>query len=193
MEKNTAAWAREIARDLLETQLPRRWAHTQGVARQARTLAPILGDNADLLEAAAWLHDIGYSPIIAKTGFHPLDGARHLRDAHQADEMLLRLVANHSCAVIEADKRGLAEVLAYEFPSAGETLGAALTYCDMTTSPDGREVGIEERLAEIRGRYGAGHLVTSFIDQAEPCLAESVLMVQYMAAGGVHLAMGRGQ
>ena len=71
--------AEEIARTLLEKPLPRRWAHTQGVAARARTLAPILGDDADLLEAAAWLHDIGYSPALAATGFHPLDGARYLR------------------------------------------------------------------------------------------------------------------
>ncbi len=31
------------------------------------------------LVAAAYLHDIGYAPELAITGFHPLDGARHLR------------------------------------------------------------------------------------------------------------------
>src|SRR6202047_674161 len=104
---NKAAWASEIARKLLEAPLPRRWAHTQGVARQARSLGPILGDDADLLEAAAWLHDIGYSPELADTGFHPLDGARYLRDVQHAAPALYRLVANHSCAILEADERGL--------------------------------------------------------------------------------------
>ena len=47
-----AIWAEELARKLLEIPLPRRWAHVQGVAARARTLAPILGDDADLLEAA---------------------------------------------------------------------------------------------------------------------------------------------
>ena len=50
---NMSAWASKIAREFLEKPLPRRWAHTQGVARKARSLAPILGDGADLLEAAA--------------------------------------------------------------------------------------------------------------------------------------------
>src|SRR3954453_18745910 len=94
-----ADWAREIARTLLESPLPRRWAHVQGVARQARSLAPVLGDDADLLEGAAWLHDIGYSPGLVVTGFHPLDGARYLRDEHSADSVLCALVAYHSCAV----------------------------------------------------------------------------------------------
>jgi HD-GYP domain-containing protein (c-di-GMP phosphodiesterase class II) len=69
---NQADWAEELARKLLEIPLPRRWAHVQGVAARARTLAPILGEDADLLEAAAWLHDIGYSPELVETGFHPL-------------------------------------------------------------------------------------------------------------------------
>ncbi|KWW98982.1 hypothetical protein LI90_612 [Carbonactinospora thermoautotrophica] len=38
-------------------------------------------------------NDIGYSPELVATGFHPLDGARYLRAAH-VDEH--RLVAHHS-------------------------------------------------------------------------------------------------
>ena len=75
-----ADWAEATARKLLAKPLPRRWAHTQGVAATARSLAPVLGPDADLVTAAAWLHDIGYAPDVAATGFHPLDGARHLRD-----------------------------------------------------------------------------------------------------------------
>jgi HD domain-containing protein len=171
---NTAAWASEIAKDLLELPLPRRWAHTQGVARKARTLAPILGQDADLIEAAAWLHDIGYSPSINTTGFHPLDGARHLRDIHHADDLLCRLVAGHSCAIIEAEQRGLAEELSREFPPASKSLSEALTYCDMTTTPDGEPVSVGNRLSEIRERYGPFHLVTRFIQLAEPHLISAV-------------------
>ena len=103
-----AHWAAELARELLEVPLPRRWAHAQGVAAQARSLAPILEGDADLLEAAAWLHDIGYAPDLAVTGLLALDGARYLRDARLADAMLCRLIAHHSCAIIEADERGVA-------------------------------------------------------------------------------------
>ncbi|TDD69405.1 HD domain-containing protein [Actinomadura darangshiensis] len=178
MKKNTAAWARDLARKHLETPLPRRWAHTQGVARQARTLAPILGNNADLLEAAAWLHDIGYAPDLVSTGFHPLDGARYLRDATQADEVLCRLVAGHSCAIIEARERGLAGDLAHEFPQITGCLSRALIYCDMTTTPDGNPVVVSERLAEIRKRYGPSHTVTRFTHLAEPELVDAVRDIQ---------------
>jgi len=89
-----ASWAQQLARALLQQPLPRRWAHVQGVAARARSLAPVLGADAELLEAAAWLHDIGYAPDLATTGLHQLDGARYLRDAQHADSMLCRLVAH---------------------------------------------------------------------------------------------------
>ncbi|MFG1998188.1 HD domain-containing protein [Spirillospora sp. NPDC048911] len=174
---NTAVWAQETARKHLEAPLPRRWAHTQGVAGQARTLAPILGDRADLLEAAAWLHDIGYAPDLAATGFHPLDGARFLRGL-QVDDHLCRLVAHHSCARIEARERGLAEELTTEFGPEPPELDDALIYCDMTTGPGGEALTVERRLAEILSRYGDGHPVSNAITAASPRLVEAVYKVR---------------
>lgn len=167
-------WARDLAERLLAEPLPRRWAHTQGVAAQARTLAPILGDDADLVEAAAWLHDIGYSPALVVTDFHPLDGGRYLRDTEHADERLSRLVAHHSCAVIEAEQRSIATELCQEFPPVPADLADALTYCDMTTGPDGSRLDARDRLAEIVSRYGEGHVVTAFINRARPSLLAAV-------------------
>src|ERR1700733_3431594 len=114
MEETFTFWAAILPRTLLEGSLPRRWAHVQGVAARARSLAPALGADAGLVEAAAWLHDIGYLPELARTGLHGLDGARYLRDVQHADPMLCRLVAHHSFAVIEAEERGLADVLCGE-------------------------------------------------------------------------------
>src|SRR5271166_3872468 len=119
-----ASWAQQLARALLQEPLPRRWTHVQGVAARARSLAPVLGADGGLLEAAAWLHDIGYAPGLAATGFHPLDGARYLRDTEHADIMLCRLVAHHTCAIIEAGERGLAEVLGLEFEPAPQELSS---------------------------------------------------------------------
>ena len=177
-----ASWAGQLARALLQESLPRRWAHVQGVAARARSLAPVLGADADLLEAAAWLHDIGYAPGLAATGFHPLDGARYLRDAQHAHAMLCRLVAHHSCAIIEAGERGLADVLSLEFEPAPQALSSVLTYCDMTTSPDGELVPVDRRLAEIQQRYGPGHLVSRSIQRATPMILRAVEQVQDRAA-----------
>jgi HD domain len=169
-----AAWAEGLARTLLANPLPRRWAHVQGVAARACTLKPSLGPDADLLEAAAWLHDIGYLPELVETGLHGLDGACYLRDVEDAGPILCRLVAHHSCAVIEAEERGLAHVLTGEFVPPPQPLADALTFCDMTTSPDGEQVQVHHRLAEIHDRYGMGHLVSRSIRRATPLILEAV-------------------
>ena len=177
-----ASWAEPLARALLLEPLPRRWAHSQGVAARARALAPVLGADADLLEAAAWLHNIGYAPALALTGLHQLDGARHLRDAQHADALLCRLVAHHTCAIIEAGERGLADVLSREFKPAPDALSSVLTCCDMTTSPDGEPVPAERRLAEIHHRYGPGHLVSRSMQRATPMILRTVEQVHGRAA-----------
>ena len=172
-----AAWAEALARTLLAVTLPRRWAHVQAVAARAHTLKPSLGADAGLLEAAAWLHDIGYLPELAETSLHSLDGARYLRGTHRAGPLLCRLVAHHSCAVIEAEERGLAHVLTGEFAPPPQPLADALTFCDMTTSPDGEQVRVHRRLAEIHDRYGSGHLVSRSIRRATPLILEAVSQV----------------
>ncbi|WP_457029465.1 HD domain-containing protein [Kitasatospora sp. P5_F3] len=161
-------WAYDLAESLLSDDLPRRWAHSKGVADRARSLAPILGPDAELLEAAAVLHDIGYSPRISDTGFHPLDGARFLRQVEKVDERIVRLVAHHSCALLEAEERGLRQELETEFPLEEPRLVDALIYCDMTTTPDGTSTTTPARVAEIVGRYGPDSIVGRFIRRAEP-------------------------
>jgi hypothetical protein len=178
----TTARVQDLARTLLADALPRRWAHVQGVAARARSLAPAIGPDADLIEAAAWLHDIGYLPELAGTGLHGLDGARYLRDVQQAGPLLCRLVAHHSCAVIEAEERGLAHVLTREFAPPPQPLADALTFCDMSTSPDGEHVQVTRRLAEIHDRYGSGHLVSRSIRRATPLILAAVGQVSARAA-----------
>jgi putative nucleotidyltransferase with HDIG domain len=175
-------WAYELAESLLADALPRRWAHVQGVAQRARTLAPILGADAELLEAAAVLHDIGYAPDLVKTELHPLDGARYLRDVARADDRVTRLVAHHSCAWMEAEARGLSEDLR-EFEHVAPELDDALCYCDMNTTPDGTPTNPIDRVNEITGRYGAGSLIGKFIRRAEPeILASTARVLERVAA-----------
>ncbi len=51
--------------------------------------------------------------------------------------MQCQLVVHHSYAIVEAEERGFTDVLALEFEPAPFVLSSVLTYCDMTTSPDG--------------------------------------------------------
>lgn len=152
--------------------MPRRWLHVHGVAVRARLAAHLWGSDSTLLQAAAMLHDIGYSPQLAHARFHPLDGAEYLRDAGAPDR-LVALVAHHSCAYREAELRGLSADLA-EWVDEETPLRDALWWADMTTSPDGVTVPFDERLKEIQERYGPEDVVTFFIRQAEPELRGAV-------------------
>ena len=93
--------AARLAEERLAEALPGRWRHVRSVARRARWVAKELALPDDLV-TAAWLHDIGYAPELAETGFHPLDGARYLRRVG-VDGQVVSLVAYHSCAQIEAE------------------------------------------------------------------------------------------
>lgn len=134
------------------TPLPRRWAHTIGVAATAHHLSGDLSPTGRaLVTAAAWLHDIGYAPSLVDTGFHPLDGARFLRRAG-FHPVILSLVAHHTGADSEAYERGLLAELA-EFHPVYRPLLDVLTAADLTTSPDGSPVEPADRIREILSRY----------------------------------------
>ena len=158
--------ARQVGFDLLAPDLPRRWSHVQGVANAAES-GEFDHRVRPLIVAAALLHDIGYARPLVEVGFHPIDGARYLRK-NGADERVTNLVAHHSCAHIEAELRGLRSILDEEFPRDDSLPHDELCFCDMTTSPDGELVTIDERLTEIRSRHGEGSIVHNFIDLAEP-------------------------
>lgn len=162
------AWAAAISRELLEP-LGARWVHTLGVLERARTVGQALipAGEADVLLAAAYLHDIGYATALQHTGFHPIDGARFLRT--EGHERLARLVAHHTGARFEAGERGLANELA-EFAPERSLIASALTYCDLTTSPEGHQIEPADRLAEITNRYGTESMVGRSIRRAHDAL-----------------------
>ena len=84
------------------------------------------------------------------------------------------MVAHHSCALIEADERGLADQLSTEFNLENSETADALWYCDMTTGPDGQDLEVVDRLVEARGRYGPGEVVTRFLLRAEDQIVATV-------------------
>jgi putative nucleotidyltransferase with HDIG domain len=165
-------WALETSQEKLATELPRRWEHVQGVERRSRSLDALVGNDADLLRAAALLHDVGYAPDLANTGFHPLDGAHYLL-SQGAPRRLVDLVAHHSLAAVEARLRGLGQELE-KFSDEGGVVRDALWYCDLTTSPSGHVVSAPDRLAEITDRYGPDHVVTRFVEEARSGLLTAV-------------------
>jgi hypothetical protein len=148
-----------------------RWLHVQGVVQRAREVAAILPDGEpQVLLAAAWLHDIGYSPQLHRAGAHQLDGARYLRAA--AQERLACLVAHHSEARFELAVRGMASELA-TFEREESAVSDALTYCDLLTSPTGEPMSLQERVAEVEARYGEGRVVQA-LRRARPALEAAI-------------------
>lgn len=144
-----------VASDLLRG-VGTRLAHSAAVAAQAERVADLVGGVwGSVLVDAAWLHDIGYAPAVAVCGFHPLDGARWLRDRDWPAETC-RLVAGHSRARTEAALRGLEDELVREFEAAPELPAAALAWADVTSLPDGGRCSLSHRLADILARYPDG-------------------------------------
>ncbi|WP_067584832.1 MULTISPECIES: HD domain-containing protein [Amycolatopsis] len=157
--------------------LGRRWDHVQAVASRAQELGDAVAEpERSTLVAAAWLHDIGYSPEIGHTRFHPLDGARYLK-ASGWSEVVVNLVAHHSGARFEAEQRGIADQLS-EFPFRDTALLDALVTADLTVGPGGEQVSYDERISEILSRYPASDPVHRAWLVAAPVMRAAVERTQ---------------
>ena len=124
--------------------LPRRWRHVQAVAAKSSQLRRLVGQDGDLLVAAAYLHDIGYAPDVRDTGLHSIDGARYLRKLG-APRRVVDLVAHHSLARADVEREGLLDALS-EFDDEPDVVRDILWFCDMTTGPDGQTLRVRERI-----------------------------------------------
>jgi hypothetical protein len=161
-----------------------RLAHSASVADQARRAAHLLEEpwRASIMQAA-WLHDIGYSEQVARTGFHPLDGARWLDDRGWPSE-ICRLVAWHTEAGIEAGMRGLDSDLAAEFDQPPPLVGAALSWADLTSSPTGAVCPVSRRIGDILDRYPVDSVVHTAIAAARSALRGATGEVEALLASG---------
>lgn len=185
---NIIAEAREIAEEFLADALPRRWAHTIKVAETAEWLAEALDAVfPETIVAAAWLHDVGYAPELAQTGFHPIDGAAYVSHAAPNLRSAINLIAHHTGAVFEAEERGLtAELAQYRFPVDVEEL-AILNAADLSASPDGDLIDPQTRLHEILDRYPPEHPVHRAITRSGSLLLAQANMVTGAANATQHL------
>lgn len=149
--------AEALARRLLG-QDSDRLAHCRYAAGIADLAADVLGlPDSDELVAAAWLHDIGYAPTIARTGFHPLDGALHLAAEGWPDQVVL-LVAHHSYAAVLAPYFGVEHQVAV-LDHASADAEDILTYADLRSGPTGMGALPQKRINEKRSRRAASSVV----------------------------------
>ncbi len=158
--------AESLSRELL-APLPSRMLHTEGVASAAVALARTVAvEERPVLIAAAWLHDVGYAPRLQSTGFHPLDGARHLESLGW-QPAICALVAHHSGARFVASLRELGEDLR-EFEFAENALTDALTVADQTSGPCGEPLTLDERMRNMLRRHGPRSLNARAHARREP-------------------------
>lgn len=120
--------------------------HILGVARKAYKVAKAFGADEQFARemfALGWNHDIGYefgSHIHGTIGYMTLKSwkySKYIATHGKADNIILDLI------------------------------WFIINYSDMTTSPTGEEVTLDERLEEIEGRYGKKHM--SYIESKEVC------------------------
>ncbi|MFF3071144.1 HD domain-containing protein [Kitasatospora sp. NPDC057904] len=163
--------AYQTAESLLAS-IPSRWAHSCRVLEQARLLAPVLGADADLVAVAAILHDVGYAASVVDTGQHMIDGARYLSHLG-VDPMVCSLVAYHSSSEWEVAELALSAELAVFRRPPSELLDA-ITYCDVTSGPDGTVVEPVSRLDEVLRRYDADDVVHRAVSAARPAFLAMV-------------------
>lgn len=134
---------------------PERLAHCRAAATHALETAGRLLHPADAetVAVAAMVHDIGYSPQVIRTGYHPLDGALHLARLGWPDRVV-QLVAQHSHAAVLAPHHGVETHLSL-IGDPPRALADVLTYSDLRAGFDGRGATVDERIADMRVRHAA--------------------------------------
>ncbi|MFD1721369.1 HD domain-containing protein [Amnibacterium endophyticum] len=127
--------ARLLSRELLRED-PQRMAHSAGVAHVVgRTATALALPERDLLVAAAWLHDVGYASPAVRRRVHGVDDAVRA-EAAGMPPLVVELVAHHSCAVLEARRAGVHDVLR-RFAPPPAPLMDVLDHADAVVSKQG--------------------------------------------------------
>ena len=177
-----AAW--DVTERMLSEDLPRRWRHSQGVLVRANLAAPELApEDGNVLRQAAILHDVGYA---VRVGIHRISsrGRRSLSEVDWLGRPSGEPGRPPFIARVEAEELGLGAAIV-EFEPGEAELTEFLIFSDMTTSPDGLPVTVDERLAEILERYGPESQKARFVALAGQELRTATLRVAQRLAGWI--------
>lgn len=115
--------------------------HIIGVARECREIARQIGLNQDQQDACfvmGFLHDIGYEDCGDDISLHPEKGVDLLLNYKHRELDCLNAIQNHGTKY--------KDLTVYDY---------VLNLADLTIDYKGDNVSIEQRLEDIRGRYGA--------------------------------------
>lgn len=164
MDSATIDRARARAAELF-VESPDLFEHSARTAQVATDLAlRIPRSRATDVVAAAWLHDIGYATSAQRTGFHPLDGALFLMADHWP-ERIVRLVAHHSLAALEAPFYGVGHHLSVIEVVSGVDADI-LTTADLLAGPGSPPPSADARIQALRISDAAAGLVPEDVREA---------------------------
>jgi len=173
------ARAEALATELLQDDPPL-LQHSVRTAQRAAELCRRIPASRDVV-AAAWLHDIGYSPSLRRTGFHPLDGALYLIGQGWPDRVV-RLVAHHSCASLEAPFFGVGHHLRVIEAVSGRDADILIS-ADLVSGPGDPAPPIEARIEAMRQADRESGLVPSEVcEERYSALREAHLRVEALLA-----------
>lgn len=140
--------ARAVVADVLRDE-PDLSSHSQRSARKAAELSQRFpASRLTEVVSAAWLHDIGYAARLRRTGFHPLDGALYLMSLDWP-ERIVRLVAHHSLASVEAPFYGVGHHLSVIEPVMGVDADILIS-ADLQSGPGEPVPTVAQRLERMR-------------------------------------------
>ena len=156
--------AQTLAHTLL-AEYPCRLDHVGGAAMIAGMAAGALRvEHADTVIAAAWLHDIGYAAAVARTGFHPLDGALFLAREGWPDPVVF-MVAHHSHAAVLAPYYGVHHHMALLEHVEGQA-DDIITFSDLRAGTNGLGADPRDRIDDMRQRHADRTFVPDDIREA---------------------------
>jgi hypothetical protein len=121
-------------------------------------------EQADTVIAAAWLHDIGYAAAVARTGFHPLDGALFLAREGWPDPIVF-MVAHHSHAAVVAPYYGVHHHMAL-FDHVPGHADDIITFSDLRAGTNGLGADPRDRIDDMRQRHADRTFVPDDIREA---------------------------
>lgn len=109
----------------------------------------------------AYIHDIGHSEKLVKTGFHPLDGGLFCKKEKYSKD-IIAAVMFHSGAY-EDVRRNFPDLeyayLEYKYylTKKAKLYIELITYCDLHRSLTGKSITFREKLQEVFAIYGEDH------------------------------------
>lgn len=163
------------------------YKNTKGVVEEMKVLLMDIdlpnSEKSELVELA-YLHKIGFSKKVVRTGFEPLDGALYCKNKNYSFDLVTAVM--FSFGAFEIVERNFPDLLnvyiehKYYKTAKTELFIDLLTYCDLHRSANGEKIGCKERLMEIYTTFGETHNYSNTIKSLENQFRENINRVEKM-------------